>query len=305
MDNKEMAASLRLIADLLESNPDFPQPDVSGSFLSWDDEKRKRQIRALVPFEKKYSDEYFWMKRKVGTVQLDYVVNRKSVCRPVVVGKRRIEEKIIPAVPEKPSQIIPAHEEDIIQWKCDPVIEESEQAADLMKDAEPVEVVEENELDKADAEESVFAVGNFWVVEGRWSRSGNVCHRTRVTKEEAEQLQEIGAIEFTDGTTLNLNVYEIGIGAFVENRNYEKLIGQALRSGARTYTRVADLADSRTVKPPVETDAYVTVETPAAPADTSTLTNSEPALTIEDANGDASKLGTVEDFLADPKMKEI
>jgi hypothetical protein len=52
---------------------------------------------------------------------LQFSVDREAVCQRKVVGTRTIPEQVIPSeyVAER---VIPAHEEEIVVWDCEPVL---------------------------------------------------------------------------------------------------------------------------------------------------------------------------------------
>ena len=75
-----------------------------------------------------------------------------------------------------------------------------------------------------------------YVLEGEWSgyHSGqrHVVHRTVITPEKAEQIREqnLFAIYYTDGTSLDLSVREAGSHERVtENHGYDSLIEKCIR----------------------------------------------------------------------------
>lgn len=67
---------------------------------------------------KTYSDKYYThevileedSESKYNNVTVTYEVNRESVCRKVVTGTKHVEEKIVPA-----------HDEEIVEWVCEKI----------------------------------------------------------------------------------------------------------------------------------------------------------------------------------------
>ena len=85
-----------------------------------DDAKTKMAIIAkdFAPCEKEYTEDYFSLIRSFGPHTLSYFTSRSAVCTAKVVGKKMVEARPSSYFPE-----VPAHEEDIIEWECSPLLE--------------------------------------------------------------------------------------------------------------------------------------------------------------------------------------
>jgi hypothetical protein len=104
MTHAEYANALRRIADWIEVHPDLPLPSQTQlDFLSGVDTKED-----LAKFARGFGE----CKKDFGGIKLRAVAWRKNVCERVVVGTREVPEEIIPA------RLVPAHMEDIVEWKC-------------------------------------------------------------------------------------------------------------------------------------------------------------------------------------------
>jgi hypothetical protein len=112
------ADNLRALATWFDKHPDAPVPfGLSDSVkfichLSYGKEARDKEIRSIGTFEKNFDNNYMNLRVTVGDYTLEYYTPRASVCTPKITGTRHVEEKVIPAT------VIPAHEENIIEWDC-------------------------------------------------------------------------------------------------------------------------------------------------------------------------------------------
>lgn len=107
-----LAAGLRELADWLEEHPEQADAVVLSLTVNvcvFDREGIVAAARAMGTAEKVYDvDSYFTVRRKFGSVWLDFFCNRDRVCRRVVVDTI--------AVPER---VVPAHTEEVVEWVCD------------------------------------------------------------------------------------------------------------------------------------------------------------------------------------------
>lgn len=160
--HQEFVQGLRELADFYEAHPEVKLPSYSSSFTvyatSWlfssKEEAKEVVITAAKAFghaEKVYSQEGFELKKEFsGQITLTVQTERSTVCRAVVVGKKRIPSQVIPAEPER---YIPEREEDQVEWKCESLLAPTQEQSfsSMMVDGEPpvsswVETVEEEGL---------------------------------------------------------------------------------------------------------------------------------------------------------------
>ena len=112
---------LRALADWFATHPQAPQSVSYCDTWAHSYVTNTDAFRHLGPFTKEVSDEYFYAQVEVGDVHLRFMCPRTKVCTAKVVGTKFVEAVVIPATPE---QVIPSHEEDIIEWDCHSVLEE-------------------------------------------------------------------------------------------------------------------------------------------------------------------------------------
>lgn len=115
MTGLDYASALRAVADFYEAHPDIPTPtlrDLSVYGVTDTKEGAARIIEALKPCQKAWDDTFFKITRDFDGIILKFVFMREAVCTKRVVGT-----KLVPAA------FIEAHEEEIVEWDCSPVLE--------------------------------------------------------------------------------------------------------------------------------------------------------------------------------------
>lgn len=112
MTTRELVTSLRAVADLYEAHPDLPIPYLDPIHAFMSKEEAPVIAHALGRCEKIADDSFFRLRKKLGQLKLDFLVARDEVCERVVVGTKHV-----------PALHIPAHEEDIVEWKCPKIME--------------------------------------------------------------------------------------------------------------------------------------------------------------------------------------
>lgn len=126
MTHTEYANALRRIADWIETHPEVPLPSATSLDITAVSgrESLSAVARAFGTATKEYSDSLIYLIKDFGGVSLRVIEWRSNVCKRVVVGKTTVPEKILPA------QLIPAHEEDVVEWRCDePLLTEAAKEA--------------------------------------------------------------------------------------------------------------------------------------------------------------------------------
>jgi len=111
MTNQEFADSLRLIADFYAEHLDFPQPEDKISLYVIDRESLQAVIREFGDCQKRFNQDLLYVSRSFGRIRLEATVLKRFVCSSRVTGKRHVEEATIPA-----------HDEDIVEWDCGPLL---------------------------------------------------------------------------------------------------------------------------------------------------------------------------------------
>ena len=111
---------LRVLADWFDEHPDAKVPynfNKGNSFyISLED---KDAFKNIGSFKKEWIGSSLHAQVNVGELTLVYFIDRSAVCTARVVGKKQVPEEVIEGVP---TRITPAHEEDIIEWDCAPIL---------------------------------------------------------------------------------------------------------------------------------------------------------------------------------------
>lgn len=118
---RAFVAGLRELADWYEQAPHWmPEPNSSTGDLCI----YTNQVDGLKPAdvaaslggycEKRHAGPIFYLTRKFGSLRLDVNFGRESVCERKVI-KRLVPETIVPA---SEGQVIPEHEEEVVEWDC-------------------------------------------------------------------------------------------------------------------------------------------------------------------------------------------
>jgi len=126
---EQWLTGLEELAKLLRDKPELPLPTAFRTCVyqylrNNDDAKAKMAIiaKAFVPCEKKYTEDIFSLIRSFGPHTLSYFTLRSAVCTAKVVGKKMVKARPSCYIPE-----IPAHEEDVIEWECSPLLETADE----------------------------------------------------------------------------------------------------------------------------------------------------------------------------------
>ena len=120
----EYAQGLRDLADWIEVHPEIELPNDSIYIYCKDTkEEAAKVLAALAPCKKNYSNEVFTITRLFGGITLQFIFLRSAVCTRRVVGKRLVPEQLIQG---RPTEVIPEHEADVVEWDCEPILKEGE-----------------------------------------------------------------------------------------------------------------------------------------------------------------------------------
>jgi hypothetical protein len=109
MTNFEYAESLRMLADFYEQHLEVPPPynAAEHSYCCLLPEDMTTIARALGTCEKEYAGEVFYLKKDIGRIKFSAFIMREKICKRVVTGTKQV-----------PKRVIPAHVEEIVEWKC-------------------------------------------------------------------------------------------------------------------------------------------------------------------------------------------
>jgi hypothetical protein len=113
--------SLRDFANFLEAHPVVNHPRNITTYVFPEANLIKAYAVAFGKSKKSADESYFDLIKTFGSdITLKACFRRDDVCERVKVGEKEVQEEIIPATIEK---VIPAHKEDIYEWKCPTILE--------------------------------------------------------------------------------------------------------------------------------------------------------------------------------------
>lgn len=118
---------LRAVAQFYEQNPDawYDGIHLTVNMYIWGRAARQilvRTVRALGPCTKNYDHTNITVSRKFSEqVTLSVFAPRAKVCRRVILGTRILPARTVPASGEVH---LPATTEEIVAWRCDPLLQE-------------------------------------------------------------------------------------------------------------------------------------------------------------------------------------
>ena len=118
-----LVAGLRAAADWYEQHPEYAERTWGGARLDMFFETKDQLLAfkhasGATRHEKGAVPSYFWLRRDFGGgIVLDANIPREKACRKVVVGTREV-----------PAETIEAHVEEVIEWQCDPLLSDPEEA---------------------------------------------------------------------------------------------------------------------------------------------------------------------------------
>lgn len=113
LDIHEYVAGLRAVADWYEAHPEMPRLDELSVASVSGKEQLARIARALPSYTEEPVGSLYFVIGDFHGVPVKFMVWRTEVCERVVTGKRRVE-----------ASVTPAHEEEVVEWKCHPLLEE-------------------------------------------------------------------------------------------------------------------------------------------------------------------------------------
>lgn len=147
-DRDEVIAGMRVLADLLERNPDMPLPH-NGSIgelhvhvMQSEPEQVKgsmRQIGRILrhatkrPVQKDTNDLFSQLQARLGGEQglrVSVLARREQVCTRRVTGKRTVtrvqkDPAAVDALPDTTVEDV----EDVVEWDCSPLLDDEEEVS--------------------------------------------------------------------------------------------------------------------------------------------------------------------------------
>ncbi len=139
-DRTGYISGLRLLADLLESDPDFPLPYTgtetaalhwivghgADEDAAWQKDFLRRFVRAVDgPAQKGYRDDAFDLDGRLDGLHLGVIAQRDAVCERVVIGTREVTREVPDpdALAAVPTTTVTETVEDV-EWVCAPLLSE-------------------------------------------------------------------------------------------------------------------------------------------------------------------------------------
>ena len=126
---EQWLSGLEELVKLLRDKPELPLPvalclyNYQYDYVNTNVKAKMATIaKAFAPCEKEYSEDNFLLIRSFGPHTLSYYSTRSAVCTAKVVGKKMVEARPSSYHPE-----VPAHEEDVIEWECSPLLETADE----------------------------------------------------------------------------------------------------------------------------------------------------------------------------------
>lgn len=136
-ERREYVAGLRQLAELLETHTDLEVPYTGhhgaiNVILSGDAEQREqiaawtRAMRGTKTKDVSRDGSAFYLYGQVGGLKICIIADREEVCQRVVTGTREVTEEIPDpeAVAALPIKTV-TRTEEIVEWVCSPVLDDS------------------------------------------------------------------------------------------------------------------------------------------------------------------------------------
>jgi len=101
---------LRDLADFLERRPDLVARipgDVTFNICSSGIEDFRQTARSFGNANKFNWGSFVGLRKSFGLLSLDLFVSKSESCERIVLGRKQV-----------PEEVIPAHEEEIVEWRC-------------------------------------------------------------------------------------------------------------------------------------------------------------------------------------------
>jgi hypothetical protein len=124
---RQFIEGLRAVAQFYETHPEawYDGIPLTLNMYIWSRKAREilaQTVRALGQCTKKYDDTNITVSRKFsGQITLSVFAPRFKVCSRVILGTRIIPARTVPASSEV---YLPATTEEIVAWRCDPLLQE-------------------------------------------------------------------------------------------------------------------------------------------------------------------------------------
>ena len=148
-------AQLRRLADLVEANPTMSCPYFGVAVISCENIEKMRFIAKTIggKWDKSADATTFDLNQKIcDGLRIILFASRKDVCKRIVTGTRVIPATTLPAREEI---VIPAREEEVVEWICPEVMNGSQEPSVVGLASEPVLEGGENPPSVLDSERAL------------------------------------------------------------------------------------------------------------------------------------------------------
>ena len=117
MTSKEYVDGLRQLADFYELHPDLKFAHEEGvTVYGYHTKEDALAVASILGnCKKKFDGEAFFLVKGFGPFELKFYFAREQICERIVVRTETI-----------PEYVIPAHTKDIVEWKCNPLLQEKD-----------------------------------------------------------------------------------------------------------------------------------------------------------------------------------
>lgn len=133
--NAQLATRLRALAELYDANPEAAQlyrlgPINVALVFCMNKEQTAATIRAFGPGTKT-DDPSGWVDYAPSNFPGVLIkIYKTNVCERVKVGEMEIPERVISARPAEDERVVPAHVEEVFEWRCGPLLDPGQEAPD-------------------------------------------------------------------------------------------------------------------------------------------------------------------------------
>ena len=124
---QKLSHGLRQLAEWYDKHPDAPIPYDATTITVFGFSAKPEEVRAIGSAKKEWGESIFRLTVELPNATIRFIACRSDVCTRKVVGTRTVPEKVVKATE---AEIIPEHEEDIVEWECHESLLKPEESSD-------------------------------------------------------------------------------------------------------------------------------------------------------------------------------